>query len=69
LHRFTETIARGQRELVQLLSENQGNTLTGQQIFYLEKKCGFPSLLTNLSLRKQGLVFAEAEYQNCKRKN
>jgi alanyl-tRNA synthetase len=69
IHRFTETIARGQRELAQLLTENNGSTLTGQQIYYLEKKCGYPSLLTNLSLRKQGLVFEESEYQNCLRAN
>lgn len=69
LDRFTETINRGQRELVQLLKENDGDTLTGKQIYYLEKKCGFPSLLTDLSLRKKGLNFAEAEYQNCLRAN
>jgi alanyl-tRNA synthetase len=69
LDRFTETISRGQRELVQLLKGNDGHTLTGQQIYYLEKKCGFPSLLTDLSLRKQGLIFADTEYQNCLKAN
>lgn len=62
--RFNETIARGQRQLIQLLKENNGNTLTGQQIVYLEKKCGLPSLLTRLLLWKQGLVFAKPEYEN-----
>lgn len=61
--RFKETISRGQRQLILLLRENDGDTLSGSQIAYLEKKWGFPSLLTRMFLWKQGLIFDEAEYK------
>jgi alanyl-tRNA synthetase len=61
--RFFKTIERGQHQLAKLLEMNDGRTLSGPQIVYLEKKCGFPTLLTRQILQKQGLPFLEAEYQ------
>ncbi len=52
--RFQGTILRGQRQFMQLVRENNGNTLSDQQVLWLEKKWGFPSLLTSF-LQEQGL--------------
>jgi len=62
-HRFLKTLRRGRRQLEWLLKENDGRTLSGPQIVYLEKKWGLPHLLTAKMLREKGLVFAEAEYR------
>ena len=55
--RFNKTIRNGKNELEQLLSQNQGETLTGPQIVYLEKEKGLPHLLTASELKKKGLSF------------
>lgn len=61
--RFKKTIERGRRELQRMLRKNQGQTLTGSQITFLEKRKGFPNLLTAKILRQRGLHFAEREYK------
>lgn len=61
--RFSKTIERGRRQLERFLRENDGHTLSGPQIIFLEKKRGLPHLLTAVMLREKGLAFAEAEYR------
>jgi alanyl-tRNA synthetase len=61
--RFSETIKRGQHQLIRYLKENDGRTLSGAQAVCLEKQWGLPSLLTAAMLREKGLAFLEAEYR------
>ena len=61
--RFSRTISRGHRQLEQFLEENDGRTLSGTQIVFLEKKKGLPHLLTAMILCEKGLTFTEAEYR------
>jgi alanyl-tRNA synthetase len=61
--RFIKTIERGKSQLIQILDKNNGNTLSGAHILYLEKQWGLPSLLTSVVLRKRDLVFEESEYR------
>lgn len=61
--RFLKTIDRGYRHLERFLKENNGGTLSGPQIVYLEKKRGLPHILTAKMLREEGLAFAGAEYR------
>jgi len=61
--RFLKTIERGRRQLEHFLEENQGRTLSGSQILFLEKKKGLLHLLTAMMLQERGLAFAEAEYR------
>ena len=60
--RFSKTIERGHRQLMQFLKTNNGGTLSGTQIVWLEKNRGLPALLTAMMLREKGLAFAETEY-------
>lgn len=60
--RFAETINRGHRQLTLILDKNNGNTLTGQQIMYLEKKWGLPSLITAVFLHQRDLPFNNSAY-------
>jgi len=62
-HRFSKTIARGRGQLELFLKENNGHTLSGPQLVYLEKKWGLPHLLTAAILQEKGLAFSEAEYR------
>lgn len=61
--RFRKTIERARRKLERLLEENDGCTLSGSQILFLEKRKGLPHLLTAMMLRDKGLAFAEAAYR------
>jgi len=61
--RFLETIRRGQQQLQAMVRANHGQTLSGQQIVYLEKQWGIPHLLAANMLKQQGLAFAEAAYR------
>jgi len=61
--RFSKTVQRGHNQLQRFLDENDGRTLSGSQIVFLEKRKGLPYLLTATVLREKGLVFAEAEYR------
>jgi alanyl-tRNA synthetase len=61
--RFTTTIERGKSQLIQILDENNGLTLSGTQILYLEKECGLPPAITAFTLQKIGLDFAKTEYE------
>jgi len=61
--RFLKTVERGRRQLDRLLEENDGHTLSGSQILFLEKRRGLPHLLTAMILRERGLAFAEGEYR------
>jgi alanyl-tRNA synthetase len=58
------TIERGQHQLANCIKENGGKTLSGQQIVALEKKWGYPAILTELSLTRQNLTFQETAYQS-----
>ncbi len=60
--RFSKTLARGQRCFQRLLHKNQGQTLTGCQIAYLEKEWGMPHLITRVELDRRGLAFRENDY-------
>ncbi len=62
-NRFAKTIERGEKQLKALLSKNNGNTLSGAQIMYLEKKWGFPNILTHSYLSIYDLPFNKEEYQ------
>jgi alanyl-tRNA synthetase len=63
-NRFSKTIKRGELKLLQIIRENCGNTLSGNQILILEKQWGMPPLITAMLLRKQGLPFHEEEYSS-----
>jgi alanyl-tRNA synthetase len=60
---FKRTIAQGHIQLIKLLKENGGRTLSGSQIVFLEKKCGLPTLLIGMILQKQGLPFMGSVYK------
>ena len=60
--RFLKTIRRGRHQLKRFLEENDGETLSGSQILYLEKRKGLPHLLAAMMLRDRGLIFSEKEY-------
>jgi alanyl-tRNA synthetase len=61
--RFLKTIQRGQHQLERFLEENDGETLSGSQILFLEKRKGLPHLLAAMMLRDRGLIFSEKEYR------
>jgi alanyl-tRNA synthetase len=61
--RFLQTIDRGSRQLERLLNKNEGATLSGSQILFLEKRKGLPHLVTARLLREQGLAFAKTDYE------
>jgi len=61
---FQKTIQRGLKKLERLLVQNQGETLSGQQIVFLEKRCGLPYLLIAASLRKKSLQILDQEYKD-----
>ncbi len=60
--RFLKTVQRGRNQLERFLEGNDGRTLSGAQIVFLEKRKGLPHLLTEMILRKKGLAFVEVEY-------
>jgi alanyl-tRNA synthetase len=60
---FQKTMTRGHRQLEQYLSDNDGVTLTGQQIVSLEKDYGMPSLLVMVALRDRALPMEHAGYK------
>ncbi|MCB0263694.1 MAG: hypothetical protein KDH98_11110 [Calditrichaeota bacterium] len=61
--RFKQTLAKGQHEIESMIEQNKGETLTGSQILFLEKKLGLPNILTALILKEKGYVFNEIAYQ------
>lgn len=61
---FKQTVAKGQYQLESYLGRNGGGTLTGQQIVSLEKRYGLPSVLVEMALREQGLLFDEMAYED-----
>ncbi len=61
--RFAKTVHHGRRQLMRLLEENAGHTLSGPQIVWLEKEQGLPHLLTAMMLQEKDLAFAEAGYR------
>ena len=60
---FMETIERGQRELAKQLSKNKGNTLSGKQILFLEKRVGYSPLLVEKALQEKSLLFHKEDYK------
>lgn len=62
-HRFMKTIERGKSQLNQILEENKGCSLSGEQILYLEKQWGMPYLITAKEMLSKGLPFPESEYR------
>jgi len=61
--RFIKTLERGKSQLTHILDENNGHTLSGTQILYLEKERGLPSIITAFTLQKLGLDFDELAYR------
>jgi len=61
--RFQKTIERGKREVEKILANNQGKTLSGSQIFQLEKENGMPHLLIEVMLQEKEVTYSEEEYQ------
>lgn len=61
--RFRRTVARGYRELEEMLSCNQGRTLSGLQIVDLEKRYGLPYLLIAKTLKSRGLDVPNVQYR------
>jgi alanyl-tRNA synthetase len=66
--RFRKTLARGKRRFEEFLKENDGNTLTGDQIIHLEKRKGVPSLLVEIWLLEQELSFDRVGYEDAWRR-
>jgi alanyl-tRNA synthetase len=61
--RFRKTIERGWRRAEALVAKKTRQTLSGQEIVFLEKKMGIPHLLTAAYLLEKGVPFPEAEYK------
>lgn len=61
--RFHETIGKGYKQLLRFVEDNHGNTLSGAQLVFLEKKKGLPSTLTEKLLMERGLNFPELDYR------
>ncbi len=61
--RFERTMQRCRRELEMRLAKNQGATLSGSQMLFLEKNHGLPPLLAEMILQEKGLAFPEIEYK------
>ncbi len=61
--RFQYTIERGYIELEKLLKQNKGKTLSGQQMVFLEKRCGIPFCLIALSLQNRSLTVQQDDYK------
>jgi len=61
--RFIKTIERGKSQLIQILDENNGLTLSGTQILYLEKQWGLPYLIMAKEMLSKGIPFPESEYR------
>jgi len=62
--RFMKTLARGKCQFRNLLTENSGRTLTGEQIVFLEKRRGVPSALVEKWLLGRELSFNKPAYEN-----
>lgn len=62
--RFLKTLERGKKQLNTFLKQNQGEPLSGWQIFVLEKKWGFPPVLIKTILQQKNIVFLEKEFQH-----
>jgi len=60
---FQKTVERGRRKIYKMLTELQGESLSGSQILFLEKSLGLPHLVAAQMLQEKGLLFSEAEYQ------
>ena len=61
--RFLKTIQRGRNQLERFLEENDGQTLSGSQIVFLEKRRGLPPLITAKVLQEKDLSFARVAYE------
>ncbi len=61
--RFHKTIQRGQHKLERFLEGNDGETLSGSQILFLEKRKGLPHHLTAMMLRERELMFSKSGYK------
>ncbi len=64
LNRYSSSMDIAKKQLLKFLDENNGGTLSGYQIVYLEKKKGLPHLLAKKILNDHKLGFASDEYQN-----
>ncbi|MCI5159511.1 MAG: hypothetical protein D3906_13985, partial [Candidatus Electrothrix sp. AUS1_2] len=59
---FERTVAVGRRELEKMLRKNEGRSLSGAQLVFLEKQRGLPVVLTESLLKKNELFFQQEEY-------
>ena len=64
---FERTVAAGQRELEKMIRKNNGHSLSGAQLVFLEKQKGLPIVLTENLLKKNELFFAKEEYNQALR--
>jgi alanyl-tRNA synthetase len=62
--KFLSTVERGYLALEKSLQENNGQTLSGQQILHLEKNIGIPRLLVERELRRKRLSYNRAAYED-----
>lgn len=61
---YLNTISRGELQLKKQLVRNNGKTLSGKQILFLEKQYGYSFLLIENKLREMGYEFLEQDYLN-----
>lgn len=59
---FLSTVERGYSVLEKTLQDNNGQTLSGQQILHLEKNIGIPRLLVERELRRKRLPYNRTDY-------
>jgi alanyl-tRNA synthetase len=61
--RFQKTIDKGFQQLFKFLDDNHQETLSGEQLVFLEKTKGVPSALIENLLTEKGLPFPESDYK------
>ncbi|MCI5189871.1 MAG: hypothetical protein D3905_08750 [Candidatus Electrothrix sp. AS4_5] len=59
---FKRTVAVGRRELEKMIRDNDGRSLSGAQLVFLEKQKGLPIVLAESLLKKNELFFQQEEY-------
>lgn len=65
--RFQKTVKQGQHIMERVLRQNQGHTLSGSQIVFLEKRHGLPVVLIADLLQQGGLQHFKFKYEKALR--
>lgn len=64
---FERTVAVGRKELEKMVRENNGRSLSGEQLVFLEKQKGLPIVLAENLLKRNELFFRQEEYNKALR--